>query len=87
MVQHHGIFQGYYFFHHLGMDRNMREAFRNQPHFEQTAEFCERYDNPAFDAKAKTAPLSEFEPMVRRVLGSPRHSIYQTALAARPAGA
>jgi predicted HD phosphohydrolase len=87
MVQHHGIFQGYYFFHHIGMDRNMREAFRDQPHFEQTAEFCERYDSPAFDAKAKTAPLSEFEPMVRRVLGSPRHSIYQTALAARPAGA
>ena len=23
MVTHHGMFQGYYFFHHLGLDRNM----------------------------------------------------------------
>src|SRR5258705_3780335 len=33
MVAHHGIFQGYYFFHHLGMDRNMRDGFRAQPHY------------------------------------------------------
>ena len=25
MVERHGIFQGYYFFHHIGLDRNMRE--------------------------------------------------------------
>ncbi|MGA1748087.1 MAG: HD domain-containing protein, partial [Ilumatobacteraceae bacterium] len=24
MVAHHGIFQGYYFWHHIGMDRNAR---------------------------------------------------------------
>ena len=29
MVEQHGIFQGYYFFHHVGMDRDMREAFRS----------------------------------------------------------
>ena len=26
MVKHHGIFQGYYFFHFAGMDRDMRDA-------------------------------------------------------------
>ena len=25
-AEHHGIFQGYYFFHYLGLDRDMREA-------------------------------------------------------------
>ena len=25
MLQHHAVFQGYYFFHHLGLDRDMRE--------------------------------------------------------------
>ena len=25
MVQHHGIFQGHYFFHHIGLDRDLRE--------------------------------------------------------------
>lgn len=77
MVQHHGIFQGYYFFHHIGLDRNLREPYRGQPHFERTAEFCALYDNPAFDPKGETLPLSAFEPMVRRVFTNVRHSIYK----------
>jgi predicted HD phosphohydrolase len=89
MVRHHGIFQGYYFFHHIGLDRNLRDQFRGHEHFERTAEFCERYDNPAFDARAETLPLSEFEPMLRRVVATPRRSIYQssTPMAARAAAA
>jgi len=79
MVQHHGIFQGYYFFHHIGLDREMRERFRGHPHFERTAEFCALYDNPAFDPQAETLPLSEFEPIVRRVCAQPKNSIYQAA--------
>ena len=80
MVQHHGIFQGYYFFQHLGMDRNMREQFRNHPCFERTEEFCARYDGPAFDRNAETFPLEFFEPMLRRVLAQPRNSIYRPGL-------
>jgi len=76
MVQNHGIFQGYYFFHHLGMDRNMRDQFAASPYYDRTAEFCELFDGPAFDAKAETLPLSEFEPMLRRVMAAPRQSIY-----------
>jgi predicted HD phosphohydrolase len=76
MVQNHGIFQGYYFFHHLGMDRNMRDQFAASPHYDATAEFCELFDGPAFDAKAETLPLSTFEPMLRRVMAAPRQSIY-----------
>jgi predicted HD phosphohydrolase len=76
MVAHHAIFQGYYFFQHLGMDRNMRDAFRDHPCFERTALFCERYDNPAFDAAAQAMPLDAFEPMVRRVFARPRNTIY-----------
>ena len=79
MLAHHGIFQGYYFFHHLGMDREMREAFRASPHFARTEEFCARYDGPAFDAKAETLPLSYFEPMVKRVLAQPKNTMYRPA--------
>lgn len=77
MVEHHGIFQGYYFFHHLGMDRNLRDRFRDDPYYEYTAEFCERYDSPSFDARAEILPLQEFEPMLRRVLAVPKRSLYQ----------
>ncbi len=80
MIQHHGIFQGYYFFHHIGMNRDMREAFRSHPCFGQTEEFCARYDGPAFDVKAETLSLEYFAPMVRRVFAQPKQSIYKAAL-------
>lgn len=79
MVQHHGIFQGYYFFHHLGLDRHLRDQFAGHPSYERTAEFCALYDNPAFDPKGETLPISEFEPALRRVFAKPKNSIYLPA--------
>jgi predicted HD phosphohydrolase len=76
MVANHGIFQGYYFFHHLGLDRDMREQFRGHPHFERTAQFCHQFDQNAFDPAFDTMPLSAFEPCVRRVFAAPKRSIY-----------
>jgi predicted HD phosphohydrolase len=67
VVKHHGVFQGYYFFHHLGYDRNARERYRGHPHFEACAAFCERWDQTSFDPGYDTLPLDAFEPMVRRV--------------------
>src|SRR5499427_9514701 len=40
IVKHHGIFQGYYFFHHLGLDRNLRDRYRGHPHWQACADFC-----------------------------------------------
>lgn len=68
IVQHHGIFQGYYFWHHLGGDRHAREQYRGHPYFEACADFCARWDQTAFDPDYDTAPLTHFEPMVRRLL-------------------
>ncbi len=79
MVQNHGIFQGYNFFHHIGLDRNMRDMFKGHPHYDRTAEFIELYDNRAFDPDAETFPLSEFEPMVYRLFAQPKHTIYKQA--------
>ena len=45
----HGAFQGYYYFHYLGMDQNAREAFRGHEHFAACEEFCAKYDQSAFD--------------------------------------
>lgn len=76
ITEKHGIFQGYYFFHHLGLDREMREAFRGHAHFEATARFCELYDQSSFDPEYDSAPLDFFVPMVKRVFARPTHSIY-----------
>jgi predicted HD phosphohydrolase len=76
MVEHHGVFQGYYFFHYTGLDRNMRERFRGHPAYEHTAMFCARHDQNAFNPAYDTMPLAAFEPMVRRVMARPVRSIY-----------
>jgi predicted HD phosphohydrolase len=67
LVAHHGIFQGYYFWHHLGADRDAREAYRDSPYFEHTEEFCAKYDQTAFDVGYRSEPLEHFEPLVRSV--------------------
>ncbi len=81
MVEHHGIFQGYYFFHHLGLDRNLRDQFAGHDHYDHTAAFCAEYDQPAFDPTYDTLPLEHFEPAVRQLLSTPRKSIYRAELA------
>ncbi|MDQ0464546.1 putative HD phosphohydrolase [Caulobacter ginsengisoli] len=76
MVAHHGIFQGYYFFHHLGLDRDMREQYRGHPSFEHCAQFCHLYDQSAFDPNYESMPIEAFEPMLHRVMSTPKNSIY-----------
>lgn len=83
MVQHHGIFQGYNFFHHIGMDRDMRNMFQGHPHYERTAEFVELYDNPAFNPAVQAEPIETFAPIVQRVLAKPRNTIYKAAVDAQ----
>jgi predicted HD phosphohydrolase len=80
MVQNHGIFQGYNFFHYIGMDRNLRDNFKSSAHYSHTEEFVELYDNRAFDAQLETYPMSEFEPIIRQVMAQPKQSVYKAAL-------
>lgn len=67
----HAIFQGYFYFHHIGLDRHMREQWRDHPYFAACAEFCEKYDQNAFDSDYQSEPLAFFEPMLRRVMSRP----------------
>ena len=68
MVEHHGIFQGYYFWQHIGLDPNSRDAYRDSPYFEHAEEFCAKYDQTAFDSEYRSEPLEHFEPMIRSML-------------------
>lgn len=72
LVKHHGVFQGYYYFHHHGFDRNARDRFKSDPNYERTAAFCQDWDQASFDPGYKTLPIEHFEPMVARVLATPR---------------
>jgi predicted HD phosphohydrolase len=76
IVEHHGIFQGYYFFHHLGLDRNLRDRERDHEYFDDCARFCSAYDQNSFDPGYDTPPLEHFEPMLRNVFAMPKKSLY-----------
>ena len=72
MVEQHAVFQGYYFWHYLGGDRNARDKFAGHPWYDRTARFCAEYDQVAFDPGYDTLPLEHFEPAVRELFAHPR---------------
>ena len=79
VVEHHHIFQGYYYFHHFGMDRNMRDEYKDHPYYDDCVEFC-KFDQAAFNPNYASLPLEHFEPMVRKLFMNPIRSIYTEAM-------
>ncbi|MBO9427269.1 HD domain-containing protein [Labrenzia sp. R4_1] len=69
VVEHHGIFQMLYYAKHYNWDENARDRFKDHPHFQACADFCERWDQASFDPDYDSEPLETFEPMVREVFG------------------
>lgn len=67
VVRHHGVFQGVYYWQHIGRDPNAREAFRGHPYFDSAARFCEEWDQNSFDPDYETLPLEFFVPYVNRI--------------------
>ncbi len=74
IVKHHGLFQGYYYNHHYGQDRNARDRFSGHEWYDETVRFCADYDQVSFDPGYDSEPLEFFEPMVRRVLAESRYA-------------
>lgn len=72
IIKHHGLFQMYYYAHHLGGDRNARDEYRNHKWYQACVDFCENYDQNCFDPAYRSKPLSYFIPMLERVFASPR---------------
>ena len=71
IVKHHGIFQMYYYAHHLGGDRDTRERFKDHPWYQDAIDFCHNYDQNCFDPDYDSEPLEFFEPILRRVITTP----------------
>lgn len=79
IVAQHGLFQNYYYVHHLGGDRNARERFRDHPWYEACRHFCAAWDQCSFDPDYASEPLSAFEPLVRRIFARTPHDPRYTA--------
>lgn len=67
VMKTHGIFQMIYYAHHTGGDPNARDKYKDHPSYQTAVDFCERWDQSAFDPDYKYLPLEHFEPMVREV--------------------
>jgi predicted HD phosphohydrolase len=73
IAKHHGVFQLYYYGHHVGADRNARDRYRDSPWFDACAEFCELYDQVSFDPKYDSLPMDAFRPLLDSVFSAPRY--------------
>jgi predicted HD phosphohydrolase len=67
VIEQHGVFQSYYFAHHLGGDRNRRDEFADHPWFDLCAAFCAEWDQNSFDPNVSIHDLASFEADVRAV--------------------
>ncbi len=76
IVKNHGVFQGYYFFEYLGLDKNIRDQFAGHKHYDACKDFCALYDQTAFDPDYESLPIEFFEPMVKRLFAAPINSMY-----------
>ena len=75
IVEKHGEFQMYYYAHHLGGNRNQREKYRGHKYYQETMDFCEKWDQKSFDPNFKSLSLKEFEPFVKKIFGRKPYSI------------
>ncbi len=67
VVEHHGTFQMYYYAHHYGWDRELREKYAESPYYQACIDFCERWDQSSFDPDYPMDPLESFAGEVREV--------------------
>ncbi len=67
VVEQHGVFQSWYFAHHLGGDRNARDRFADHPWYALCRDFCARWDQPSFDPDFPIDDLGSFADEVRTV--------------------
>jgi predicted HD phosphohydrolase len=80
VVEHHGLFQNYYYVHHLGGDRYARDRLRAHPWYDACVHFCAAWDQCSFDPDYPHERLEYFEPLVRRIFArAPHDPRYQTA--------
>lgn len=74
VIQHHGVFQSYYFAHHLGGDRHARDRFADHEWADLCARFCAEWDQNSFDPGFPIHDLDSFRDEVHEVFARPAWS-------------
>ena len=74
IVEKHGIFQLYYYAHHIGGNKNEREKYKGHKYYIDTINFCENWDQKSFDPNFKSLTLKDFEPYVKKIFSRAPYS-------------
>ena len=74
IVEKHGIFQLYYYAHHIGGNKNEREKYKGHKYYKDTIDFCENWDQKSFDPNFKSLKLKDFEPYVKKIFSRTPYS-------------
>ena len=75
IIEKHGEFQMYYYAHHLGGNRNKRDDYKDHKYYNDTINFCEKYDQNSFDPNYKSLPLEFFRPIVKKIFSRKPYSL------------
>ena len=67
IIEKHGEFQMYYYAHHLGGNRNLRNKYKDHKYYEDAINFCEKWDQTSFDPNFKSLKLQDFEVLIRNI--------------------
>ena len=74
IVKKHGEFQMYYYAHYLDGNRNKRDDYKDHKYFQDTVDFCEKYDQSSFDPSYESLPLDFFKPYVKKIFSRKPYS-------------
>ena len=75
IIKKHGEFQMYYYAHHLGKNQNQRDKYKSHKYYQDTVNFCEKWDQVSFDPDYKNMTLEEFTPIVKRIFSRKPYSL------------
>ncbi|WP_075522775.1 HD domain-containing protein [Candidatus Pelagibacter communis] len=74
IIEKHGEFQMYYYAHHLGKNKNLRDKYKDHEFYNDALNFCEKWDQASFDPNFKSMTLEDFSPMVKRIFSRKPYS-------------
>ena len=61
--------------HHLGGNKNQREKYKGHKYYQDTVDFCEKWDQASFDPDYDSKPLEFFVPMVKKIFARKPYSL------------
>merc|ERR1711862_138494 len=74
ILQHHEIFQTYYYGPAWNVDPNLRDRFSSSPFFDDCIKFCQDYDQMSFDPYYDSMDIKEFYPLVLEIFSRTPYS-------------